>query len=322
MRATAISHWWNRCWGLRRRGILGLNRRDADYVLLCNRRAYYPYVDNKLLTKRICAERRIRVPETYAVISRHGDAQAVLERIRHRRRFVVKPATGSGGRGILMINGRNGLEFEGSGGTHIPLDELKYHILTILSGMYSLGGKPDRAVIEQRLVGHPVLDRLAAGGIPDVRIILYRGVPAMAMIRLPTSASRGRANLHQGAVAAGVDLATGATLGGAWRNRAVAAHPDTDEPLAGLRVPDWPEVLEGAVKLGDGLQLGYIGIDYVIDANAGPVVLEANARPGLAVQIANRRGLLSRSRFIDTQQPELLTPRQRLDLTAQLGAID
>jgi D-alanine-D-alanine ligase-like ATP-grasp enzyme len=40
--------------------------------------------------------------------------------------------------------------------------------------------------------------------------------------------------------------------------------------------------------------LGYIGADIVLDRLRGPVLLELNARPGLAIQVANQCGLLHR----------------------------
>lgn len=40
--------------------------------------------------------------------------------------------------------------------------------------------------------------------------------------------------------------------------------------------------------------LGYLGADFVLDKERGPVLLELNARPGLAIQIANRSGLRRR----------------------------
>ena len=121
--------------------------------------------------------------------------------------------------------------------------------------------------------------------------MLYRCVPVMAMVRLPTRASRGKANLHQGAAGAGVDLRTGCTFGGVCQDRAIATHPDTGHAIAGVQVPFWNDLLQAAMKLAAGLELGYIGVDFVVDANLGPVVLEANARPGLNIQVANRRGL-------------------------------
>ena len=129
-------------------------------------------------------------------------------------------------------------------------------------------------------------------------MICFQGEPAVAMLRLPTQASRGRANLHQGAVGTGVDIQTGRTTGGVCRNRAVDAHPDTGASLHGRLVPFWDQALATAGTVSRAVGLGYVGVDLVFDASRGPIVLEANARPGLAIQIANRCGLLSsRSRL-------------------------
>src|SRR5205823_12142237 len=145
-------------------------------------------------------------------------------------------------------------------------------------------------------------------GIPDVRVVLYRNEPAMAMLRLPTRESNGRANLHQGGIGTGVDLDTGRTHHAVQRNRFVDCHPDTGRPVVGMRVPHWEAVLRMARMVSEAVGLGYIGVDIVVDAEEGPMLLEANARPGLAIQIANGRGLLPRLEEIDR---EILRPRRR-----------
>ena len=143
----------------------------------------------------------------------------------------------------------------------------------------------------------------------------------MAMVRLPTRASRGRANLHQGAVGAGIDLLAGATLGGVCQGRPLTVHPDTGLSVVGIVIPWWPETLLAAMRLADVLEMGYLGIDFVLDATQGPVVLEANARPGLAIQIANRTGLLHRLHFIDAQCPSPASLSCRMSLLAALATI-
>ncbi|OHB73568.1 MAG: hypothetical protein A2V70_20640 [Planctomycetes bacterium RBG_13_63_9] len=50
-----------------------------------------------------------------------------------------------------------------------------------------------KAICERRIIPHPVFEQVTVGGTPDIRVILYRGAPAMAMVHLPTRASRGRA---------------------------------------------------------------------------------------------------------------------------------
>jgi alpha-L-glutamate ligase-like protein len=116
----------------------------------------------------------------------------------------------------------------------------------------------------------------------------------MAMVRLPTRASHGKANLHQGAVGAGIDIATGVSLNGVIDTEVVTHHPDTTHAICGLQIPDWDTILDISARCYELTGLGYIGVDIVLDRDLGPLVLELNARPGLAIQIANGQGLLRR----------------------------
>ena len=299
MKIMAPGFWvWPR--QLRKHGVLGINRRNLNYLSPLNARSLYRLVDDKILTKAICMEQGIPAPETYAIIERFGDLRNLPGIISRRQEFVVKPARGSGGRGVLVIVGGNHDLFETAQGQIISVRQLRYHISTTLSGLYSLGGQSDRVIIEQRIVPHPVFEKLAVGGTPDARIIVYRGLPVMAMLRLPTQASKGRANLHQGAAGAGIDIGTGQIFGGVCRDRAIAVHPDTGVALAGAKIPYWDKMLETAKRLSEAVKMGYVGVDIVLDAREGPVVLEVNARPGLSVQIANRFGLLPMLEGIDS----------------------
>jgi alpha-L-glutamate ligase-like protein len=309
---TAKERWRFWAWPseLREKGILGINRRNGRYVLPANPRASYPSVDEKHRTKVICKAAGIPVPETYLLIERCGDVRKMVDLIGARQEFVIKPAAGSAGRGILVIAKKEGGQFFTSSGQSFSRSDLEYHVSTILSGLYSLAGQPDFALVEQRIVRHEVFDKIAVGGTPDIRVVLYKGMPAMAMVRLPTHLSRGKANLHQGAAGAGVHLRSGTTFGGVCLDRAIVDHPDTGNPIAGVQVPFWNELLVAAMKLAGKLNLKYIGVDFVVDANLGPVVLEGNARPGLNIQVANRCGLVPRLRFIDNLPAEAMETRR------------
>jgi glutathione synthase/RimK-type ligase-like ATP-grasp enzyme len=114
------------------------------------------------------------------------------------------------------------------------------------------------------------------------------------MLRLPTRSSGGRANLHQGAVGAGIELDTGVTRHAVLCNRSCERHPDTGEPVVGFCVPHWAGVLDVSRRVSRAVGLGLLGVDVVLDRARGPLLLEANARPGLAVQIANHAGLAPR----------------------------
>lgn len=299
---------------LRRSGILGINDRNVSFILENNPRRLYPRVDNKLLTKQICQEHDIPVPETYGVLTTHGDLMQFNEKLGHLTEFVAKPANGAAGRGILVIANRVENSFFTSGGREILWSDFRYHLSTMISGLYSLGGQEDVVILERRIVSHPTMMSLAIEGTPDIRVIVYRGVPAMAMIRLPTKQSGGKANLHQGAVAAAIDLSTGKTFGGVSANRAVTHHPDTGNLIAGIEIPSWRELLDASMRLSDALGMGYVGIDFVIDAKTGPVVLEANARPGLAIQLAHREGILPRLKYIESLSEAQRTGDRRWEL--------
>lgn len=284
---------------LRQQGILGMNRRNAGCILDHNPRGKYPLVDDKLRMAELCRMIDVPTPAVYVALESYASLRQLPELLKDRGEFVVKPARGSAGRGVLVVAGRNGRHFVRHNGEKLRLDTLRQHLSDILSGMYSLGGHPDRAMIQQRVRLHSAFAAVAYKGIPDVRVILYRNQPAMAMLRLPTKESGGRANLHQGGIGAGVDLDSGLTHHAVQHNRAIDHHPDTGLPLVGMRVPYWHEVLTMSRRVAEAVGLGYLGVDIVVDERDGPMLLEANARPGLAIQIANGEGLVPRLQAID-----------------------
>ena len=291
---------WRIAKRLRQIGLVGIGQRNADYVLLHNPRKFYPRVDDKLLTKKLAIAAGLPVPDLYAVVREEheiGELHARLEGCTEG--FVVKPAHGSGGDGILVVTGRKGDRYRRSSGNLMPRGEFDHHLSNGLSGLYSLGGQPDHLLVEYRVQFDPVFENVSYKGVPDIRIIVFLGVPVMAMIRLPTRQSDGKANLHQGAIGVGIDLPTGTTRRGVFGTEVVREHPDTEHPLVGLAIPHWDDLLEMSARCCDLAGLGYIGVDFVLDRERGPLILELNARPGLAIQIANGNGLLHRLRTVE-----------------------
>jgi alpha-L-glutamate ligase-like protein len=299
---------------LREAGVLGLNERNAEFIMRLNPRRLYPRVDDKSLTKRLALEAGMPVPDLYGLIDNQGDVRRFARIVADHDSFVIKPAEGSGGNGIMVITGRSKRKrdsFRRASGMLITEAEIAHHISNIISGQYSLSGNPDKAMIEYCVHFDPIFAEVSYQGVPDIRVIVYRGYPAMAMVRLPTRASDGKANLHQGAVGAGVDIALGVTLTGVLQNDVVEEHPDTGALIAGLEIPQWDFILESAARGYEVTGLGYLGVDMVIDADRGPLMLEMNARPGLNIQIANGIGMNTRIRRIEEIHDPASTPAER-----------
>jgi alpha-L-glutamate ligase-like protein len=299
---------------LRKIGVLGLNERNADFIMRLNPRRLYPRVDDKVLTKELALKAGMAVPDLYGVIVHQADVKNLGKMVADKDSFVIKPAQGSGGDGIFVVTGRSERKRESfrlSSGLLISEGDLQHHISNIVGGQYSLSGNRDKALIEYCVHSDPTFAEVSFQGVPDIRVIVYRGYPVMAMVRLPTRASDGKANLHQGAVGAGVDMSTGTTLSGVLSDHLVEDHPDTGALIAGLKIPNWDFILESSARGYEVTGLGYLGVDMVIDADRGPLILEMNARPGLNIQIANGTGLANRVARIEELFDPAATPEQR-----------
>ncbi len=299
---------------LRRKGIMGMNKRNHAYIGRYNDRSKYPLVDDKLKTKLIAQRAGCTVPKLIGVISNQAEVKHIHEMVKDWPGFVIKPARGSGGKGILVVTSHQAGVYTKPSGSTMNKEDVERHISNALAGLFSLGGKNDVTVVENLIQFDDCFEGFSYEGVPDVRIIVFKGYPVMAMMRLSTSASDGKANLHQGAVGVGIDIATGKAVRAVQFNKPVTHHPDTDKELATLVVPHWERLLTLAASAWEMTGLGYLGTDMVLDKEEGPMVLELNARPGLAIQIANGAGLLPRLQHIESLGSSLIypTPAERV----------
>jgi alpha-L-glutamate ligase-like protein len=293
---------------LGRAGIAGMNMRNVAYIARNNPRHLYPRVDDKLLTKQIAERAGIAVPPLIGVVKFTGQIKELPGFLTPHEQFVIKPSKGSGGKGILVVVGREGDRLVKPSGSLIGFEDVARHINNTLSGLFSLGGKPDVAMIEAMVQFSRVFDNYTFEGVPDIRVIVYKGYPVMAMTRLSTRASDGKANLHQGAVGVGLDIGTGRALRAVLHDRPVESHPDTGARLGDIEVPHWEELLRLASSCYEVSELGYLGTDVVLDREKGPLILELNARPGLAIQIANGIGIKPRIEQVEQQTGRNMRP--------------
>ncbi|ART78880.1 alpha-L-glutamate ligase-like protein [Oceanisphaera avium] len=280
-------------------GIMGMNQRNISYISRYNPRRLYPLVDDKLETKRIALDAQVTVPDLIGVIEYQHQVAGLLEKIKDWPGFCIKPAKGSGGKGIVVIVSQDGTNFLKPSGKPESINDLERHVSNILAGLFSLGGKPDVALIEALINFDDVFDGFSYEGVPDTRVIVFKGFPVMAMMRLSTEASDGKANLHQGAVGVGLDINSGKAIRAVQYNLPIRYHPDTGRDLLELKVPNWEQILSLSASCYEMSGLGYIGTDMVLDKFKGPMLLELNARPGLAIQTANGAGLVPRLQKIE-----------------------
>ena len=298
---------------LRNAGILGMNARNYGVISRYNKRSLYPLVDDKVQTKMLANKIDINTPRMIGVVEHQYEVSDFAKIVEGRKEFVIKPAHGSQGKGVLVIKSYDKGVFMTASGKTLVFKDVYQHISNILSGLYSLGGRYDVALIEEMVHFSDIFQKFSYQGVPDVRMIVYKGYPVMAMTRLATLESGGRANLHQGAVGVGLDVRTGQTLTAVQHNKPIFIHPDTKANLKELKVPFWREHLLIAAKAYEMTGLGYLGADIVLDKDNGPMMLELNARPGLAIQIANSLGLKKAIKNAEKNYPSDLSAEERVD---------
>jgi alpha-L-glutamate ligase-like protein len=280
-----------------RKQVLGMNSRNLDYIRPYNLVESKKLADNKLLSKRVLKKNGLSVPNLIARIKNLSDLES-FDWQSLPSTFALKPNRGFGGEGILIVYGKKKNHLDTwikADGSLVTIGDLKNHIRNILDGSFSLSNTPDIAFFEERLQLLKLFKPYAFKGIPDIRVIVFNKVPVMAMLRLPTKESEGKANLQQGAIGVGIDMASGITTTALQgKNKFVEQIPGTRLVLSGIKIPYWKDILMLAVRAQEISGLGFLGADIAIDKERGPVILELNARPGLSIQLANRSGLKDR----------------------------
>jgi alpha-L-glutamate ligase-like protein len=260
----------------------------------------------------------IPVASTYMVLQNRSDLDKFREWLRQHDTFVLKPSSAYGGEGILLVHDRRGDSYDTNNGS-MNASQIETHALSILDGNFH-GGQNDTAVVEELLMQHEGLREISPLGLADFRVISFLGYPVMTMMRIPTEVSGGKANIHMGAVAAGVRISTGVIFHSVWAALPSPEHPDTGTTLLGQHIPLWEEILQVASEAQRLTGLGYAGVDVALDSKKGPVVMEVNRRPGLEIQNANAAGLLRRLRIIEDLPRHELPVEERVRIVQRLDS--
>ncbi|HYD35868.1 MAG TPA: sugar-transfer associated ATP-grasp domain-containing protein [Vitreimonas sp.] len=301
------------------RDILGMNARERIYGKL-NPASSRAFCSSKYATKVLLENKGIPTATIYGVLTNSEDVNE-FDWVSLEKNFVIKPTNGNAGKGVAIFRKQHVDKYHWTDaiGKTWDLDDIKLHCFDILDGLYSTYGAQHHIIVEERVPIHPTLLKYVYKGTPDIRVIVFNHVPVMCMLRLPTVESEGRANLHQGAIAAGIDIATGVTTYAiTGSGQSISILPDTKRKLNGIKIPNWKKLLEVAVQASDAAGLVYGGVDLFVHEEKGPLVVELNANPGLSIQNANKAGL--RRRLERVQDIEVLNPEHGVRIAQALFA--
>lgn len=275
-----------------RKMVLGLNERNLNFMRPANRRKAIAIADDKLLTKKVLNKAGIPTSKLLGVI----ETQQQLDRFDFNtlpNSFVLKPVMGLEGSGIDIFYNRdkdgNWIRADKS---RVSAEEIKKAAQEIIEGRYSLYNLSDRVMIEERVKTHKSFKYYTYKGAPDIRLIIFNNIPVMSMLRLPTRESSGKANLAKGAIGLGIDMARGTTTTAIQgKSGDIEFIPGTKLRTSGLKIPYWNKILRYAIEAQKATNLNFAAIDFLIDREEGPMIVELNARPGLSIQLANQDGL-------------------------------
>jgi len=274
------------------KGILGINARNLQYIRPYNKKKTIKLADDKLKTKKFLSARGVPVPKLFGTIKSKEDLDK-FDFGSLPNAFILKPNHGFGGEGIIPVTSKREDVWITASGKKLNKEYIENHISDILDGRYSISNVGDSAFFEQLIISHDTLGNYSYRGLPDIRVVVHNLIPVMAMLRLPTKESSGKANLHLGAVGVGIDIAKGETTYISYKNKIIDEIPGVG-PIKGLKIPYWDDILMIASKCQLITNLGYMATDISIDKTSGPMLLEINARAGLGVQIANLAPLKKR----------------------------
>ncbi|OGJ50279.1 hypothetical protein A2335_04150 [Candidatus Peregrinibacteria bacterium RIFOXYB2_FULL_32_7] len=295
------------------KNILGINARNLLYIAKYNSSANKQFADDKIFTKNFLQSRGIGVAKLYYVINSHEE----LNKFNFSSlptNFVIKPNKGYGGSGILVIKNKKDNIFIQINGHPLNLYHIYKHCADIIDGKYAISGLQDKVVIEERLEQHEYFEELSSKGLPDVRINVFNLIPVIAMLRLPTKESEGKANLHLGGIGVGLDMGSGKGNFGVRYNQFIRKLPN-GKRINEIKIPKWDEILFTAAKIQHVTGIGYLAVDLTL-VKTEIKILEVNARAGLAIQIANKEPLKARLEKITDLK--VIGPEQGVEIAKTL----
>ena len=265
----------------------GWTKRAGQTSPGCPRHAW---ADDKTLVKARLREHDLPVPPTHAVASSVEDIGAAWETVRSLDRFVVKPTRGRGGRGILALQRAldRGDEYwrTPSGRRMTPTQIQRY-----MADLVSEGAVSGSVIMEYQVMADAAFHQIYPRSLSALRVVMHDGTPVGAIARIPTDASDRGVNLDLGVLEADINLRSGVMAAAYDGDGYLAEHPDTYASIEGVKIKNWDTILDICTRTADVVPLTDFGVDLVIDADKGPMIMEIDVPPGLDIENVTQQGL-------------------------------
>lgn len=297
-------------------GILGINARNLLYIKKFNDKKSIRLANNKLQTKNFLAERWIPLAQTYGVIKNRKDLFDFDFGHLPKKNFVIKPNKWSKWQWILIVkflweneeikwneiikkkwilkkfkdflqwrDDKHNFEYNYQIWNEVISDmQLRRYLIDILDGKYSMTLGSDKIIIEEKLLAWDWFKEFCEYGLADIRIIVFNLVPVAAMIRVPTTKSKWKANLAAWWIGFGINIWNGKINSMLYKKSIKRSKfPKKYKDLWDKKIPYRDDILFLSSKIQYFVNLGYLALDRVI-TNDWPKLLEINARAWLEVQ--------------------------------------
>lgn len=194
---------------------------------------------------------------------RECDEQQFLDFCKAHQKLVVKPLSGTCGRGIEFVE---------------TSDKSK------IVGLYDMLKKGGQYLVEDYIVQHPEISKIYPLSVNTLRLVTIRNKDTVHLVFSSMRIGNGKQvdNLNSGGMAVIVDMETGciSTPGADKDGKAYERHPMTGVTLMGMKIPLYQEAVEMVKNAAMQIpELGYIGWDVAI-TQTHPLIIEANHFPG------------------------------------------
>jgi len=208
------------------------------------------------------------------LVPKEDDFEAFNHFLNKHKTFMSKPYDGLGGADVKKVHTKD-------------IKDKEAYFKECIEG---------RIFFEELVIQHKDLNKLSPTSVNTMRIVTFNdhGIPRIlwAGLRIGNGINSVD-NFHAGGMALPIDIETGKLVGSA-RDKDLneyASHPVTKVKFNDFQIPFFDEVKKMVLdlsKLSDKILV--LGLDVAVTEN-GPLIIEANRRPGFdVIQVADRRG--------------------------------